>query len=651
VPVKESADRVYNIFSPRFWVGQLDLRPLGFMRIAFGAVLFWSTIDLAPVLIDFFSDDGVAPRWALFGGSGMVRAARFSVYDIAGPQWLLVLLFVLTLLAILAFMVGWHSRIASVATFLLVCGLHERNTFTLDGSDNMIRVLLFWLMFMPTGARYSVDAVLRAARGEPTITHGTALPMRMGQVNICWVYLNTTLYKWPGVEWHNGTALRIALGLDHLFTRTLGHVLFEQNWFLQIGTYFTLVAEVSMLPLVFLPLWKPSRGPLSRWPSWLFQPTYKALGIAMVTAMHLGIAFLMSIGNFSWIMISSYFLLYEPEWIEAVVGGIRRVWSKSVTRVYYDGACAVCTRLARVLRGFDVFGNLELIDFHERGALAGVPAGFTRDALEQRLHVLDADGRVRTGGSACARIAQRVPALAILGYLTLPALAEPLYDRFARSRKTFAKPRSRGRWLARWSAAIPVGLKDLAHGLLHGWLVLMLFGSMWYSIPEDGKIPPLVIGGKVITPTLDVAPGHMWRPLFEGVQTLELWQQWNMFSPKPLDSDMYLMGRGELTDGTEVDVVRGDRGDNSGPLLPPIYPSFFFDRWTKYLNNIETAGKDSPWSLEFGRFICRRWNGRPPHGRALLKSFKLYKEWRLVPLYGQTPTDWTESEIWNHHCF
>ena len=72
--VPGSADQVYNIFSRRYWLGQLDLRPLGFMRIAFGAVLFWSLIGLSPVLVDLFSDAGVARRLQLF--DNMVRGAR-----------------------------------------------------------------------------------------------------------------------------------------------------------------------------------------------------------------------------------------------------------------------------------------------------------------------------------------------------------------------------------------------------------------------------------------------------------------------------------------------------------------------------------------------------------------------------------------------
>lgn len=652
-PPTQSADRVYNLFVPRYWLGALDLRPLGFMRLVFGAVLFWSIIDLSPVLFDFFSDSGVAPRSALLGT--LVRVNRFCLYDMAGPRWVLVALYAITLLSILAFAIGWHSRLAAVTTFLLVCGIHERNLMVFDGSDNVIRVMLFWMMFMPLGARYSVDAVLKTARGGRLVTHGPALPMRLGQLQVAWVYLNTVIHKWPGAEWHNGTALRIGLGLDHLFVRWAGHLMFNQRAFIWFGTHFTIVSEAAMLPLVFLPLWKPSSGPLSKWPAWLFQPSWKALGLAGVTALHLGIAVMMRVGNFSYIMISTFFLFYEPEWIEAIVRALGRLWSVGRMTVLYDGECLVCTRVANVLRGFDVYEKLQLVNVRERDALAGVPAGVSKAALLERIHVLGADGSVRSGWAAWLGLSRGVPALAPLRLLGLApglgSVANPIYDKIAAHRRELVDARATPPGgLQGWLALLPQGLRELARNLTFAGLAFLMFGCMWFSLPDVAKIPALRIGGRELLPQYDVSPSRMWQPLHDGIQELELWQKWDMFSPKPLDHDVYLDGRGQLADGTEVDVVRGDRGDGGGPLVPPVTPRFFFTRWTKYINNIVYEGDNSPWTLEFGRFICRRWNSGVP-GRPQLKAFKLYREEHQTPNFGEVSTPWHEQLIWDHHCF
>ena len=661
--MKESTDHYYNTFSGRFWLGQIDLRPLGFMRIVFGLVTFNSVLDLSFVLFDFFSDAGVAPRTLLL--SQLRRANSVCIYDLAGPPWVLVTLYILTLVSILIYTVGWHSRWASVAVFVLVCGIHERNLQVFDGSDNVLRVLLFWMMFMPTGARYSVDAVLRAARGLPTVTHATALPIRMGQVQIAWIYLNTIIYKWPGVEWRNGTALRIALGLDHLFTRTLGHWIYNQEWLTIIGTHYTVMAEISILPLIFHPWSREQaarflgikRRPVPWWSPG--QPTLKGLGILLGMGLHLGIATMMSVGHFSYIMIAAYFILYEPEWIEAVIRALdfNRIWGKGKTRVLYDSECAPCTRTAQVLRGLDVYQRLEIVSFRDRGALAGAGA-LSKSALAERLHVVDANGGTSAGFAAWVQIARRLPLLIVPGLLgaLFKPLIGPAIDR-AVARRQAALGSSKNPagldtpgpsvpvWL--W-LQIPAGLRRGATGVLYATLAVLMALCMWFSLPKDGKVPPLWLFGKEITPLWSTP--QMPDALHETIEELELWQQWNMFSPKPLDSDMYLMGRGRLGDDTEVDVLRGDRGGGAPPLLPPGELHPHFTRWTKYLHNIETEeGTDSPWVKGLAGFICNQWN-YDRHNRAPLKSFKLFKEYRPVPLFRQTPDEWKEAEIWNWNC-
>jgi len=655
--VKESTDHYYNTFSRRFWLGQIDLRPLGFMRIVFGLVMFNSVLDLSFVLFDFFSDAGVAPRTLLLGQ--LRRANSVCIYDLVGPPWVLVTLYILTLISILVFAVGWHTRLASVTTFLLVCGIHERNLQVFDGSDNVLRVMLFWLMFMPTGARYSIDAVLRAARGQPTITHGTALPIRMGQVQIAWVYLNTIIYKWPGVEWRNGTALRIALGLDHLFTRTVGHWVYNQEWLTVIGTHFTVVAEISFLPLCFL-WWNREQaarvlGIKKRPVPWWVpgQPTLKGLAVLLGTGLHMGIAIMMSVGHFSYIMISSYFLLYEPEWIERVIKVLDRdrLWGAGKLKVVFDGDFPPGARAAAILRGLDVFGRLDLVNLREPGAAV---KSLAKGGAAPRLNVLDASGHPKAGFAAWVLIGRRLPVTVVpslLGSLLAPLVGPPIDRAVAREQATAPSPASDeprinfAVWLWR---QIPERVRGFGAGILYATLVALMFLSMWFSLPADGKVPPLLLFGKQVTPLWSTP--KMPDPLYQTIQELDLWQQWNMFSPKPLDSDMYLMGRGRLTDGTEVDVLRGDRGGGAPPLLPPVDLQPIFTRWTKYLNNIETEeGENSPWVKGFADFICSKWNW-DRHGRAPLKTFKLYKEYRPVPLFRQKPDEWKELEIWNWNC-
>ncbi len=669
--MKGKAEANFNVFSSSYWLGEIDLRPLGLMRIVFGAVLFMSVADIAPVLFTFMSDDGVMPRHALL--NGLYRLDRFCVFFSFGPNWLIALTYAADLVALACLCVGYRTRAATLVAFVLTCGVHERCLMLFDGADNVIRVMLFWMLFMPSGARYSLDAVLASARGKPVRETACALPIRIGQLQIAWVYLNTVVHKWPGASWHDGTALHTALGLDHLFVRTLGAWLFHVPWFTKMGTHFALAAERAFFPLVFLPIFKTPA--ISAWLDrqspgvrntlgLVFQPTYKALAIVYGVALHAGIAVLMSVGNFSYIMISSYLLLFETSWTVAFIAAIGRAWQRIVGKeklvVLYDGECGLCVRTARILRGLDAFELLDLRDFRRDGALDGLPAVAPAD-LERRMHVAGPGG-VKAGFRGFVSLALRVPLLVPLGVIgSIPGaglLGDPIYDHVA-ARRQKLHPRCDGACALPGappeSAAeivgglVPAQATLFGQGVVYVGLVYLALASAWFSMPSTLHtwVPRWTQGRGVEMKEIAADPdNHMPAWMNSSVQVTELWQKWDMFSPNPSDTDVYLMGRGELMDGTQVDVLRGD--GHGGPM-PPIYPGVFFNRWTKFVHNIAYA--DKAWLLEFGKYICRHWNNDAPKGRAQLKAFKIFREQHRVEATGQPPNPWGEQMIWDHRCF
>jgi len=648
----------YDVLSASYWLGALDLRPLGLMRILFGAVLFLAVADIGPVLFTFLSDDGVMPRSALL--DGLMRRDRFCVLLAVGPNWLLALLFAADLVALAAFTVGYRTRTANIVAFVLTSGIHERNFMPFDGADNVVRVMLFWTMFMPCGARCSVDAVLASARGEPVRETACALPIRIGQMQIAWVYLNTVIHKWPGASWHDGSALHTALGLDHLFVRSLGKRVFHWPLFTKLGTHFALAVERAFFPLVFLPLfktpgiaaWLERQSPAVRQSLGLmFQPTPKALAILLGMALHLGIAVLMAVGNFSYVMIASYLLLFEPGWTVAAIAGAGHAWKRLIGSaklvVLYDGECGFCARMARILRGLDAFEALELRDFRAESPLERLPPIPGAD-LERRMHVLGRGG-VEAGFRGLVSVALRVPLLVPLGFLGRFPGAQLLGDRvydFVAARRQALHPRCAGACALPNGRApgvvelmrelVPRRVKHAALGAMHLGLVYLAAAAAWSSMPSN-----FTLLGRSVDPDK-----HMPAWMNSSVQFAELWQKWDMFSPNPTDTDIYLMGRGELTNGTRVDVLRGD--EHGGPM-PPIDRGVFYSRWTKFIHNIAYANQS--WLLEFGRYICRHWNDNPPPGRAQLKTFKIFREQRRVPPVGHAPLPWEEQMIWDHRCF
>ena len=84
------------------------------------------------------------------------------------------------------------------------------------GGDALLRLFLFWGMFLPLGARLSLDARREPAlRALPAQYVSAATVALLGQV--CLVYFATGAHK-SGELWADGTAVRYALDLDPLVT-------------------------------------------------------------------------------------------------------------------------------------------------------------------------------------------------------------------------------------------------------------------------------------------------------------------------------------------------------------------------------------------------------------------------------------------------
>ncbi len=200
------------------WLRPADLRGAALFRITFGLATLSSVVDIAPVLPAGFSDEGFWPRSAALAGV----VTRLSLMDVSGPPWIAYGYWLLEVVACVCFIVGWHSRLSTLALFLLASGMEERNLGIFDSSDDVIRVLLFWSLFLPVGNSYSVDAFLARTKGRPLPTDGNTFVLRLVRLQFAWIYLCTFLCKLPGEAWRNGTAVHIALGLEHYYTRQLG---------------------------------------------------------------------------------------------------------------------------------------------------------------------------------------------------------------------------------------------------------------------------------------------------------------------------------------------------------------------------------------------------------------------------------------------
>lgn len=87
-----------------------------------------------------------------------------------------------------AFTIGWKSRIATIALYVLFESMLQRNPCLANGEDMVMRMCLLYLILIDVGSAWSVDAWLRTKHGSTK--HGLAQsstiagwPARMMQIN------------------------------------------------------------------------------------------------------------------------------------------------------------------------------------------------------------------------------------------------------------------------------------------------------------------------------------------------------------------------------------------------------------------------------------------------------------------------------------
>jgi len=225
----------------------IDLRSLAACRIALAAMLLVDACTRFQYAREHYTDFGAYPLEALkeeWGGQFNWMLTPFALEG--SVEWAQGL-FVLYGAAAFLLLIGWQSRFAMFLCWLMIVGIHNRNFIVLHGGDQMVRIFSFWMMFLPVGARWSVDAAFSKIRAygrsvpDQTLSMGSAALLLQGAI----VYFATAGLK-HGKEWlSDGSALWYALQIDQ-FTTTYGRwVRMLPLPVLQLMTWSTMAIEIG----------------------------------------------------------------------------------------------------------------------------------------------------------------------------------------------------------------------------------------------------------------------------------------------------------------------------------------------------------------------------------------------------------------------
>ena len=153
-------------------------------------------------LVELYADAGVWPRELLLAEDGPAVALSVHYWASIDPR-LQAAVFTLTALSGLALALGWRTWAATLACWYLVSSVQIRQPLAYMGGDSILRLMLFWSLFLPLGARFSLDHA--RGREEPRPDRLTSVATAALLLQVCFVYWFTGLQKY-GSLWQSGQA-------------------------------------------------------------------------------------------------------------------------------------------------------------------------------------------------------------------------------------------------------------------------------------------------------------------------------------------------------------------------------------------------------------------------------------------------------------
>ena len=332
LPVERPASRWRRLFA-------IDLRSLALFRIALGALILAGLALRTGDFRVFYTDQGlwpVAVAWAEDWASGM-----WSLHLLSGSFAWQAGLWIAEALAGLALLLGWRTRVVAVLAWVLVASAQKRDVMVISGAGALLRQFLFWGMWLPLGARWSLDArrLREGERGAAVLSVASAALL----LQVVLVYWSNAIFKSDPAWRATGDAVWMALSQE-TYARPAGRALLAWPGLLRAFTHATFWLEALGPWLVFIP-WANAR--------------WRLLAATLFISFHAGLAATMYIGLFPLISIAGWLpFLPGALWSRGGEGGTFRR-----SRWPVEACAAACFALVVCWNLRPAFPGLQRLDF------------------------------------------------------------------------------------------------------------------------------------------------------------------------------------------------------------------------------------------------------------------------------------------------
>lgn len=559
----------------------LDLRSLALFRIGLALVIITDLIIRFSDIEAFYSDRGVIDRNTLI--NQFSEPWYWSIHLLSGQTFVQQILFLIALFFGILVLIGYRTRWAMIASWLMIVSLHNRNPALIFAGDDTLRAITFWAMFLPLGACYSIDSALNTSH-KPLPKYVVSGATVGFIFQLCYIYMFSAWFKHQSPLWSSeGSAVYYALNFDQYATN-FGQFLLTLKPLLPLMTFAALWFEWLGALLLFIPC-KNS--------------FFRCVAIVAFILLHFSFGLSFTIGIFPALCIAVWLALI-PSNIWNWLAQKTYTPARAGLKINYDRDCGFCKKVVYFLRTFLILPGTPLLEAQENPDIYADMEKYNSWVVE------DWQGRRYFKWRGIAYVVSLSPIFwwlaPILRVKPFMAIGTKFYETIANNR------RSAGKFTA------PFKYKSFQ--VNHSWtfnlitLFILALVTLWnftsfansHYFHQSPTTTSQII--KRITNS-KTTQNITWLG-----ELTRLDQSWSIFAPNPPRDDGWHVIVGTLTNGQQVNLLQKNEPINwQKPTIQQRYKLYQNMQWRTYFINLNrNIGKQL--YPHYGTYLCQQWNSQ-----------------------------------------
>lgn len=297
-----------------FFTEPVSLYPLSVLRILVALVLFAQAFAIFPFLYEFYGEKAIIQNSLNeffnfnYPFPRINQMASFLTdYGIAFNT-VVQSFFLGYLVALTCLLIGWQTRIAAIATWILHFVVMNSSLLSNYGIDTYAHFVLFYFAWMPIERGVSLDAYFSHEPEKYQWTPFVTISLRLFQLHLAFTYFVAGFGKSLGYMWWNGEAIWQSLMLPE-------YRQFDLSFF----------AAYPIIPMVlgYMTLFIETFYPAGMWVKKL-----RPYWVVAIVGLHFGIIVFQGLQLFGSIMMALTFCLFGLDYDYSEFWLFRRVKAK-----------------------------------------------------------------------------------------------------------------------------------------------------------------------------------------------------------------------------------------------------------------------------------------------------------------------------------